>query len=67
MVFPFDIFQSEDDGSVLWCESAETLEAAKARVRELVVGVPVDYILFNQQTGTKLVVRLGLADVQAFN
>ena len=52
---PFDIFQTDADGSVLWLETAATVEAAKARVGELVVHAPHTYIILNHQTGDKLV------------
>ena len=56
MTIPFDIFQAETDGCVLWLESAATLEQAKARVQELAVNAPGEYLLLNQETGSKLVI-----------
>jgi hypothetical protein len=62
MTVPFDIFQAESDGSVLWLESAATLEDAKARIQQLAVRSPGEYLLVNQETGNKLVIKLeGLA------
>jgi hypothetical protein len=57
MTIPFDIFQAETDGCVLWLESAATLEQAKARVQELAVHAPGEYLLLNQETGSKLAIR----------
>ncbi|HXM97764.1 MAG TPA: hypothetical protein VN982_04760 [Candidatus Dormibacteraeota bacterium] len=56
MIDAFDIFRAQADGSVLWRESASTLDRANVRIRQLAAGSPGDYILVNQQTGTKLVV-----------
>ena len=62
MTIPFDIFQSESNGSVLWLESAATLEDAKARIQQLALRSPGEYLLVNQDTGNKLVIKLeGLA------
>jgi hypothetical protein len=63
MFIPYDIFRTEIDGSVMWRESARTLEGAKARVRELLAIAPGDYILFNQQTGIQLVIKFDLVNV----
>jgi hypothetical protein len=54
----FDIFRTETNGGVLWIESAATLESAKARVQELGKRSPGEYLLLNQETGNKLVIRL---------
>jgi hypothetical protein len=62
---PFDIFRTEINGGVLWIESAATLEDAKARVQELGMRSPGEYLLLNQETGNKLVTRLdGVNDVR---
>jgi hypothetical protein len=54
----FDIFRTETNGGVLWIESAATLQDARARVQELGMRSPGEYLLLNQETGNKLVVRL---------
>jgi hypothetical protein len=54
----FDIFRIETNGGVLWIESAATLENAKARVQELGMRSPGEYLLLNQETGNKLVIPL---------
>jgi len=58
---PFDIFRTETMG-VLWLESAATLEDAKARVQELAVRSPGEYLLLNQVTGNKLTIKLDVVD-----
>jgi|HubBroStandDraft_6_1064221.scaffolds.fasta_scaffold7613221_1 hypothetical protein len=57
MIYPFDIFQTETGGSVSWLEAAKTLEGAKARIQELALLSPGEYVVLNQNTGTKLVVN----------
>jgi hypothetical protein len=54
---PFDIFRAESNGSVLWIGSAANAAEAKARVQELGMRSPGDYLLLNQKTGNKLVIR----------
>jgi len=55
----FDIFQNEDDGSVLWRGTVASLEEAKARVQELTASTPGRYIILSHQTGSKLIVGSG--------
>lgn len=57
MTAPFDIFQAEADGRVLWIESAETLDDAEARIREYAARRPGEYLVLNQLTGTKLRIK----------
>jgi hypothetical protein len=59
MTAPFDIFQAETSGDVLWLESAVTLEEAHARVQELAAHSPGEYLLLNQKTGDKIVIKPG--------
>lgn len=56
---PFDIFQNEADGSVLWRGSAATLEEAKACVQEFTASAPGRYIILSRQTGSKLTIGSG--------
>jgi hypothetical protein len=51
-----DIFRVETSG-VLWVESAATMEDAKVRVQELAVRSHAEYILLDQKTGNKLVIK----------
>jgi len=53
----FDIFQVQDSG-VLWLGSAATVEDAKEQVRQIAARAPGKYLLFDQKTGTKLVIEL---------
>jgi hypothetical protein len=62
MTPPFDIFQTETSGGVRWLEAAATLEDAKARVEELAARSPGEYLLLNQKTGNKLVIKLNGID-----
>lgn len=57
MIPPFEIFRTEADGSVLWRGTAETLEDAKARIRELAAETPGDFIIMSRRTGHKLIVQ----------
>ena len=57
MIPPFEVFQSETDGNVLWRGTAATLEDAKARIRELAAEDPGEFIIMSRRTGHKLIVR----------
>jgi hypothetical protein len=61
MSTPFDIFQLDRAG-VRWLESADSLDRAKARIHELAVGSPGEYILLDHKTGDKLVINPERAD-----
>jgi hypothetical protein len=50
----FDIFKAEPDGSVLWRESAVTVEDARARARELAALAPGEYFILSHRTGNKI-------------
>ena len=56
---PYDIFQSETDGSVLWRGSAATLDEAKSRIQELAASTPGQYIILSRRNGAKVVVESG--------
>ena len=54
MIAQFDIFVIEPDGSLRWCEAAETLDSAKRRVREIAKSSRAgQFVIFNQQTGQR--------------
>jgi hypothetical protein len=57
MASQFDIFLTEDGGSVLWRGTAETLEEAKAVVQKSAARSPGAYVVVNLQTGKKLVIH----------
>jgi len=52
-----DVFRLETSG-VRWLESAATLECAKARIQEFAVRSPGEYLVVDQRTGNKHVIRL---------
>jgi len=57
MVAPFDVFKHEPDGSLRWCGAFPDLEAAKDKVRELLVSSPGKYLILSQTTGEKLYIK----------
>jgi hypothetical protein len=63
----FDIFEKEAGGSVLWRQSAITLDEAKARVRELAKRSPTEYIVVSQRTGSQFVIRPTEAERSRFS
>jgi hypothetical protein len=56
MTHPIDIFQLEGAG-VRWLEAAPDIERAKARVKELSGNSPGEYLVLNQKTGNKIVIK----------
>jgi hypothetical protein len=57
VTIPFDIFQTDATGNIVWRESAATLHDAKARIRKLGTRSLVEYVVLNQKTGDKVVIR----------
>ena len=55
MLATFDIFRIESK-CVRWMEAADSLEEAKKLVRKFAAKVPAEYLVLNQQTGTKLLI-----------
>jgi hypothetical protein len=55
---PLDIFKLENDGSIVWKGTAETLAIAKLSVKTLAETSPGDYLIFSPTTGEKTVVHL---------
>jgi hypothetical protein len=53
----FDIFRTEADGSLLWCEAADNVEAAKNRARELAESSPAKYLIVRKDTGERIIVE----------
>jgi hypothetical protein len=49
-----DIFKTEPAGAILWRGSCASLEAAKARINELLVSDPGEYFAHSQSTGNKM-------------
>ena len=56
MTAPFDIFENEKTGTVLWVGSAKTIEEARARVDQFSAHSSADYLILNQKTGNKVVI-----------
>jgi hypothetical protein len=56
MTHVLDIFRLESCG-VLWLESAASRECAKARVQELAVRSPGEYLVVNLVTGNQHVIK----------
>jgi hypothetical protein len=56
MIPPFDIFQIEKNGTVVWRGTAETFESAQLRVKVLAAITPADYVISSQRTGKKTVI-----------
>jgi len=57
MTVPYDIFHKESDGGLLWREAVETMEHVEKRVRELMTKSPGEYLIVNQQTGQRFVIK----------
>jgi hypothetical protein len=51
----FDIFKVSEDGSLLWIETAGTLEHARSQVNGFQTTSANDYLVLNQKTGNKIV------------
>jgi hypothetical protein len=58
---PIDIFRVEPKG-VLWLESSTSVDEARARIQLLGVQDPGEYVLLNQATGNKLMIKADGAD-----
>jgi hypothetical protein len=57
-MIPYDIFRIES-GGVLWCDAVNTVETAQDRIQELAFSSPGSYLILNQRTGQRTVVRSG--------
>jgi hypothetical protein len=57
MTAPFDIFENEKTGTVVWLGSAATIEEARARVGQFSARSCADYLILNQKTGNKVVIK----------
>jgi hypothetical protein len=54
---PVDIFRVEPKG-VLWLESLASVDEAQARIRQIGLQNPGEYVLLNQTTGNKLTIKI---------
>jgi hypothetical protein len=57
MVPPLDIFRVASDGQLIWIAPAENVESAQRRIKILMSVHPGDYVIYNQETGHKTLVR----------
>ena len=56
MIDSIDIFRSESSG-VLWIESAKSVACAEARIRQLALSCPGEYIVLEHATGKTYVIK----------
>ncbi len=61
MLAPLDIFKMQD-GTYVWKAAADSFELAKSTVERLATTAPGEYMIFNQSTGNKIVVKDGLPE-----
>jgi hypothetical protein len=54
---PVDIFRVDAKGA-LWLESSRSIEEARARIQELGSQTSGEYMLLNQTTGNKLLIKV---------
>jgi hypothetical protein len=51
MVPPLEIVKIEKNGLPTWCETAATLDVAKAQIKVLAAKTPAQYAIFSHTTG----------------
>ena len=56
MIAPFDIFK-DNQGTLVWCGTAETLEEAKAKARSVATSEKTECVIFSQITGNRVVIQ----------
>ena len=61
MLEPLDIFIKMEDGTYVWKAAADSFELAKSTVERLATTAG-EYMIFNQATGNKIVVKDGLPE-----
>ena len=49
-----------DDGEVRFIEAVPTLEAARQRIKALAEVLPGEYVIYNEETGERVVVVAGV-------
>ena len=62
MLEPLDIFIKIEDGTYVWKTAADSFELAKSKVEQLATNIPGEYMIFNQNTGNKIVVKNSLPE-----
>jgi hypothetical protein len=65
MIAPFDIFQSESGGAVIWRGTADTLNEAKAIIGKLAGNSPGEYIILSRVSGNKTTFWAGEAEFES--
>jgi hypothetical protein len=58
---PFDLLRRDPDGSFIWLEAAADLVGARARLRELALRAPGEYVLFDH-TSQETLEKIGSQD-----
>jgi hypothetical protein len=58
MTAPIDIFRADANGAVLWIGAAKSVADAKAHIQSQPAVSCGEYLLFNQLTGSTLVLKL---------
>jgi hypothetical protein len=56
VVAPFDLFKISEEGQLIWFGVADTLEAAKSKVRRAQLNSKSEYVILSQVTGNRLVI-----------
>jgi len=56
MLAPFDLFRVVA-GNPIWIETAQTLDAAKTRIDELMRADSCEYLILSQKTGKQLSIK----------
>jgi len=57
LIAPFDIFRvNAEDGALLWCATADTLESAKQRVQDLSATHRGQFVIVSLKTGRRLTI-----------
>jgi hypothetical protein len=58
MTEPLDIFIKNENGTYVWKASVGSLQAANQMVEQLATASPGEYMIFCQDTGDKITVKL---------
>lgn len=53
------VFKNLPSGEVMWCGSFASLESAQARIKELLVTEPGEYLIHNHRSGQKSFFKSG--------
>lgn len=54
MTDPYDIFETDTEGNVLWRAAAPTMESARQMIEEFGASAPGRYFIWNLVTGKRL-------------